>query len=87
MKNNFVAKNAHKFNRANVMVDRKKESKKSGSSKDLAWNSLGEYEHSIILEHYESGELYALNRYCTCVLHMTSSQYQNILTSLNDGVS
>ena len=84
---NPVAKHAHKFNRANVMVDRKKESKKSGSEQDQAWNSLGEYEHSIIREHYESGELYALNRYCTCVLHMTTSQYQNILMSLNDGVS
>lgn len=84
---NPVAKNAHKFNRANVMTDRKKETKKSGYKQDQAWNSLGEYEHSIILEHYENGELYALNRYCTCVLHMTSSQYQNILMSLNDGVS
>ena len=33
MKDNFVAKNAHKFNRANVMVDRKKAAKSLGTSK------------------------------------------------------
>lgn len=87
MKDNFVAKNAHKYNRANVMVDRKKESKKSGFSEDLAWNSLGEYEHSIILEYYEAGNWAGLNSYCRCVLHLTTGQYQDLLQSLRNGVS
>ena len=56
MKNNFVAKNAHKYNRANVMVDRKKESKKSGYEQDKTWNSLGEYEHNIMLAYYEASD-------------------------------
>lgn len=87
MKNNFVAKNAHKFNRANVMVDRKKEAKKSGHKQDQAWDSLGEFEHSIILEYYEASNFAGLQAYCSCVLHLTSGQYQNLLQSLHDGVS
>ena len=87
MKNNFVAKNAHKFNRANVMVDRKKEAKKSGHKQDQAWNSLGEFEHSIILEYYEASNFAGLQAYCSCVLHLTSGQYQDLLQSLHDGVS
>ena len=87
MKNNFVAKNAHKFNRANIMVDRKKEAKKSGHKQDQAWDSLGEFEHSIILEYYEASNFAGLQAYCSCVLHLTSGQYQNLLQSLHDGVS
>lgn len=87
MKDNFVAKNAHKYNRANVMVDRKKESKKSGSSEDLAWNSLGKYEHELILEYYEAGNWAGLNSYCICVLHLTTGQYQDLLQSLRNGVA
>ena len=87
MKNNFVAKNAHKFNRANVMVDRKKAAKKSGYKQDQAWHSLGEYEHNVILEYYEASNYTALEAYCTCVLHLTSGQYQDLLQSLHDGVS
>ena len=87
MKNNFVAKNAHKFNRANIMVDRKKAAKKSGYKQDQAWHSLGEFEHSIILEYYEASDWAGLQAYCNCVLHLTSSQYQNLLQSLHDGVS
>ena len=87
MKNNFVAKNAHKFNRANVMVDRKKAAKKSGYEQDQAWHSLGEFEHSIILEYYEASDWAGLQAYCSCVLHLTSSQYQDLLQSLHDGVS
>ena len=87
MKNNFVAKNARKFNRAVVMVDRKKAAKKSGYKQDQAWHSLGEYEHSIILEYYEASNFAALEAYCTCVLHLTSGQYQDLLQSLHDGVS
>ena len=87
MKNNFVAKNAHKFNRANVMVDRKKQAKKSGHKQDQAWHSLGEFEHSIILEYYEVGDWAGLQAYCSCVLHLTSSQYQNLLQSLREGIS
>jgi len=87
MKNNFVAKNAHKFNRANVMVDRKKAAKKSGYKQDQAWYSLSEFEHSIILEYYEAGDWAGLQSYCSCVLHLTSGQYQNLLQSLHDGVS
>jgi len=87
MKNNFVAKNAHKFNRANVMVDRKKQAKKSGHKQDQAWHSLGEFEHSIILEYYEVGDWAGLQAYCSCVLHLTSSQYQDLLQSLREGIS
>lgn len=87
MKNNFVAKNAHKFNRANVMVDRKKAAKKSGYKQDQAWYSLGEFEHSIILEYYEASDWAGLQAYCSCVLHLTSSQYQNLLQSLREGIS
>jgi hypothetical protein len=87
MKNNFVAKNAHKFNRANVMVDRKKAVKKSGHKQDQAWHSLGEFEHSIILEYYEASNWTGLQSYCSCVLHLTSGQYQDLLQSLHDGVS
>ena len=87
MKNNFVAKNAHKFNRANVMVDRKKQAKKSGHKQDQAWHSLGEFEHSIILEYYEASDWAGLQAYCSCVLHLTSSQYQNLLQSLREGIS
>jgi len=87
MKNNFVAKNAHKFNRANVMVDRKKAAKKSGYEQDQAWHSLGEFEHSIILEYYEEGNWASLEAYCSCVLHLTSGQYQNLLQSLREGIS
>ena len=86
MKNNFVAKNAHKYNRANVMVDRKKAAKKSGGTIDRTWSSLGEYEVSIILEYYAAGNLTGLHSYCMCVLHMTTNQYQNLLVSLNEGV-
>ena len=87
MKNNFVAKNARKFNRAVVMVDRKKAAKKSGYKQDQAWHSLGEFEHSIILEYYEAGDWAGLQAYCSCVLHLTSSQYQNLLQSLREGIS
>ncbi len=87
MKNNFVAKNAHKFNRANVMVDRKKAAKKSGWKQDQAWHSLGEYEHDVILEYYEASDHAGLEAYCKCVLNLTSSQYQDLLQSLHDGVS
>ena len=87
MKNNFVAKNAHKFNRANVMVDRKKAAKKSGYKQDQAWYSLGEFEHSIILEYYEASDWAGLQAYCSCVLHLTSSQYQDLLQSLREGIS
>ena len=87
MKNNFVAKNAHKYNRANVMVDRKKAAKKSGYKQDQAWHSLGEYEHSIILEYYEVGDHAGLRAYCMCVLNLTSGQFQDLLQSLHDGVS
>ena len=87
MKNNFVAKNAHKFNRANVMVDRKKAAKKSGYKQDQAWYSLGEYEHSVILEYYEASNWAGLQAYCICVRHLTPGQYQDLLQSLHDGVS
>jgi hypothetical protein len=87
MKNNFVAKNAHKFNRANVMVDRKKAAKKSGYKQDQAWHSLGEFEHSIILEYYERSDHAGLHSYLMCVLNLTSSQIYEIKQSLNDGVS
>jgi len=87
MKNNFVAKNAHKFNRANVMVDRKKAAKKSGYKQDQAWNALGEYEHSIILQYYEASDHAGLRAYCMCVLNLTSGQFQDLLQSLHDGVS
>jgi hypothetical protein len=87
MKDNFVAKNAHKFNRANVMVDRKKAAKKSGYKQDQAWHSLGEYEHSVILEYYEASNWSGLQAYCICVLHLTPGQYQDLLQSLHDGVS
>jgi len=87
MKDNFVAKHARKFNRANVMVDRKKESKKSGVKQDQAWHSLGEFEHSIMLEYYEAGDWASLQSYCMCVLHLTTGQYQSILQSLREGVS
>jgi len=87
MKNNFVAKNAHKYNRANVMVDRKKESKRAGHNDDLAWNSLGRYEHELILEYYEAGNWAGLNSYCMCVLHLTTGQYQDLLQSLRNGVA
>ena len=87
MRDNFVAKHARKFNRANVMVDRKKESKKSGIKQDQAWHSLGEFEHSIILDYYEASNFAGLEAYCTCVLHLTSGQYQDLLRSLHDGVS
>ena len=87
MKNNFVAKNAHKFNRANVMVDRKKAAKKSGHKQDQAWHSLGEFEHSIILDYYEASDWAGLQAYCSCVLHLTSGQYQNLLQSLREGIS
>jgi len=87
MKDNFVAKNAHKFNRANVMVDRKKATKKSGYKQDQAWYSLGEYEHSVILEYYEASNWAGLQAYCICVLHLTPGQYQDLLQSLHDGVS
>ena len=87
MKNNFVAKNAHKYNRANVMVDRKKAAKKSGYTQDQAWHSLGEFEHSIILEYYEASNFAGLEAYCTCVLNLTSGQYQSLLQSLREGIS
>lgn len=87
MKDNFVAKHARKFNRANVMVDRKKESKKSGVKQDQAWHSLGEFEHSIILEYYEASNHAGLESYCKCVLHLTTGQYQSVLQSLREGVS
>ena len=87
MKSNFVAKNAHKYNRANVMVDRKKEGKKSGYEQDKTWNSLGEYEHSIMLAYYEVSDWAGLNSYCMCVLHLTTGQYQDLLQSLREGVS
>lgn len=87
MKNNFVAKNAHKFNRANVMVDRKKAAKKSGYKQDQAWHSLGEYEHSIILDYYDAGNWAGLDSYCKCVLNLTNGEYQDLLRSLHDGVS
>ena len=87
MKNNFVAKNAHKFNRANVMVDRKKAAKKSGYKQDQAWHSLGEFEHSVILEYYEASNWVGLESYCRCVLHLTTGQYQDLLQSLREGIS
>ena len=87
MKNNFVAKNARKFNRAVVMVDRKKAAKKSGHKQDQAWHSLGEFEHSIILDYYEASDWAGLQAYCSCVLHLTSGQYQNLLQSLREGIS
>ena len=40
--NNFVAKHAHKFNRAVTMVDRKKHAKQTGY--DETWYGLGEFE-------------------------------------------
>jgi hypothetical protein len=87
MKNNFVAKNAHKFNRANVMVDRKKEAKKSGYKQDQTWLGLGNFEREIIYEYYERSDHAGLHSYLMCVLNLTSSQIYEIKQSLRDGVS
>lgn len=87
MKNNFVAKNAYKFNRANVMVDRKKAVKKSGYIQDKTWHSLGDYEHSTILEYYEAENHAGLESYCKCVLNLTMGQYQDLLNTLREGIS
>lgn len=88
MKNNFVAKNAHKFNRANVMVDRKKAIKKSGRHEDATWIWwLHEYEKEVILEYYEASDHVGLESYCKSVIHLSSTQYQNLLESLRRGIS
>ena len=87
MKNNFFAKNAHKFNRAVVMVDRKKAAKKSGYKQDQAWHSLGEFEHSIILDYYEASDHAGLKAYCMSVLNLTYGEYQELLQSLREGIS
>ena len=47
--NNFVAKHAHKFNRAVTMVDRKKHAKQTGY--DETWFGLGEFEREMQRDH------------------------------------
>jgi|TARA_Y100000033_G_scaffold32598_1_gene31150 hypothetical protein len=83
--NNFVAKHAHKFNRAVTMVDRKKHIKQTGY--DETWYGLGEFERETIYGYYERGDSQGLHAYLMCVLNLTSGQIHEILQSLREGGS